>query len=329
VTSSDPIRTRKVLIELEARSNHETFLDEEMKSLMALVTIVKSAFIFHKIATSYILPRNVVPIRRTIPESLLYGQSRRYVSQGARTSSKRSMNSDSQSMTGENSNVLSSMKNPSENMAFDAIPSVEQLRTDPFMKQVGHAEFMVGLMAEDAGRNTDVLMRRLRAQLSHPDGIRGFMVTFLTVMTSDGANGENGTTPNSLLTVLLEQVDPFGDSNKLISLMCKNVVMPTAMKTQQTTEELSQQSDFTANRAIRLLKDVLHQCKNGPDQLSYKAILDECHAILSVATVTNGNENDICTDTKQATWHEFFTKWGYNSQQRSDIAVAIQSVLHE
>jgi hypothetical protein len=246
-----------------------------------------------------------------------------------RPPSKHQMNAESKSATDEDSNDVSSINESSENVAFDGIPSLEQLRADPFMTQVSHAEFVIGLIAKDAGRKSDFLMKRLRAQLSHPDGIRGFMVNFLTSMTTGDPNSENDRIPNSLVAVLLEQIDPTDDGNKLISLMCMNVVMPTAMKTQHTSKELSQQSASTANRAIRLLRHVLHECKSVPDQLSYKAILNECHAILSVAKATDWNQDDSFTDVKQAIWHGFFTKWGYNSQQRSDIARAMQSVLKE
>jgi hypothetical protein len=203
------------------------------------------------------------------------------------------------------------------------------LRTDPFIKQVSHGEFMVGLIAEDAGRNSDVLMRRLRAQLSHSDGIRGFMVTFLTTKPSNDTNAENHIIPNSLITAILEQIDRSDDANDLITLMCMNIVMPSAMKTQQASDELSQQSAYTANRAIRLLKDVLQHCKNDANQSSYKAIVEQCKAILAVASNSNWNENDICADTKQAFWHDFFVKWGYKSEQRFDIAESMRYVLQD
>ena len=137
------------------------------------------------------------------------------------------------------------------------IPTLEQLSTDSFMKQVQYAEFITGLIVEDNGRETDVLMNRLRAQLSHPDGIRGFMVTYLTTSTSTtsaGANDSDGTTkdndfiavPASLIKAIVEQIDPISDANELISLMCMNVIMPTGMMTMQPNEELSQQSAKTA-----------------------------------------------------------------------------------
>lgn len=76
-----------------------------------------------------------------------------------------------------------------------AFPTLEQLRSDPFLKQVRHAEFVVRSLRKggDFGRDDDddtegtegdahaaLTQQRLRAQLSHAAGIRGLMVTFLT-----------------------------------------------------------------------------------------------------------------------------------------------------
>jgi hypothetical protein len=204
------------------------------------------------------------------------------------------------------------------------IPTVEQLQTDPFMKQVRHAEFVVGLIDEDAGRETDVLMKRLRAQLSHSDGIRGFMVTYLTTAAAAvvGSESDDATIPQALVDAITEQIDPVNDSNDLISLMCMNVIMPTAMITMHQEEELSQQSAVTANRATRLLQAVL---KNS-NKTVRDAVTTQCEAILAEATA----ENDAAEDDTVAArkyWKKFFDKWGYQSNERRNIADAIVTVL--
>jgi hypothetical protein len=217
------------------------------------------------------------------------------------------------------------------------IPSMEQLRTDSFMKQVQYAEFITGLIEEDNGRETDVLMNRLRAQLSHPDGIRGFMVTFLTTTSStstdesDGHGNEKDSDegiPPALIKAVIERIDPMSDSNELISLMCMNVIMPTGMITMHSNEEMSQQSAATAQRAIQLLKAVLMKCSDDKESEIRTAIRLQCHAIYAVATETTDNavtnEED---ERRQEYWRKFFQKWGYQSQQRFDIAKAINSVL--
>ena len=212
---------------------------------------------------------------------------------------------------------------------------MEQLRTDSFMKQVQHAEFITGLIQEDNGRETDVLMNRLRAQLSHPDGIRGFMVTYLTTSTDD--SNDSITIPPALIKAIIEQIDPISDKNELISLMCMNVIMPTGMITMQPNEELSQQSAATAKRATLLLKQVLDLGIASSDNENKKirsAIVSQCHAILAVATEAshpNVDGSSISTDEDklQTFWRTFFQKWGYQSQQQSDIAVAMRTVLSQ
>jgi hypothetical protein len=217
---------------------------------------------------------------------------------------------------------------------YDFIPSLEQLRNDPFMKQVRYAEFIISLFEEDNGRETSVLMDRLRAQLSHPDGIRGFMVTYLTTITNKPSNNDDDDQdiPFSLIKIIIEQIDPIHDQNELLSLMCMNVIMPTAMITMQPTEEMVQQSTQTAKRAIQLVKAILQNCKNNEIR---QAIMNRCHDILSVAVQDDTYE--VATDNKAEEgsqgqfifWSQFFKKWGYQSQQQSDIANAIRSILQE
>jgi hypothetical protein len=289
---------------------------------MALVTFITSAHILIKASTAYTFSRNIVRNRHTISRSLLCCLNRHNVTPVGRTTSKRWMNAESHSKTDEHSDDVSSIKKPSAKSASDDIPSLTQLRYDSYFKQVGHADYIFDLIAKDAGRNADFLMTRLRVQLSHLNGIRGFMITFLS------ANLENETIPNSILTVLLEKIDPT-DKNKLISVLCEHVVMPAAMKSRQRTAENSLRSALAATRAVLLLRALLQECKSVPDQLSYKAIRDECHAILSVTTAENWDKADTFTDEKQAHWNHLFNKWRYKSRQRSDIALAIQAVLKE
>jgi hypothetical protein len=223
---------------------------------------------------------------------------------------------------------------------YDMIPSIEQLQNDPFMKQVRYAEFIISLFEEDNGRETLVLMNRLRAQLSHPDGIRGFMVTYLTTTTTPTTD-HNTDIPQSLIKVIVEQIDPVQDRNELISLMCMNVIMPTGMITMQPTKEMSHESEQTAKRAIQLLKTVLSNCNSNHNNNNaiHQAITKQCNAILSVATTTGTDDetssnykvNDMDDDDKGQVlyWSQFFKKWGYQSKQQSDIANAIRSILQQ
>lgn len=248
----------------------------------------------------------------------------------------------------QQSSLLSSNESNNSGTIDNAmgIPTIKQLRSDSFMKQVRYAEFITGLIEEDNGRETDVLMNRLRAQLSHPDGIRGFMVTYLTTSavtnTADGmSNDDEGVIiPSALLKAVLEQIDPISDANELISLMCMNVIMPTGMITMQPNEEMSQQSVVTAKRATQLLKAVLNHCSSSTskDSKTRSAITSQCRAILAVATDktnteaggTELNHDEQEKNAKRQTfWRNFFQKWGYQSQQKSDIATAIRLILSQ
>ena len=199
------------------------------------------------------------------------------------------------------------------------IPTIEQLSSDPFGKQVQYAEFICGLLAEDDGRETDVLMKHLRAQLSHADGVRGFMVTFLTMKKDK----EDGNIPPALLKVLLEQIDPKNDSNNLINLMCLNVIMPTAMVTMHKDPELAHQSAITAARAMNLMMQVMDA--SGRDSETRQAVTQQCKAILEMAT---SQESGAEVDTAaQKYWSKIFDQWGYKEAQLGDIANAVRIVL--
>lgn len=199
------------------------------------------------------------------------------------------------------------------------IPTLEQLSSDPFMKQVHHAEFVCGLLLEDDGRKTDVVMKRLRAQLSHKDGVRGFLVTYLTCKQFAKAMD----VPPALLKALLEVIDPVNDSNSLISLMCLNIIMPTAMVRTHKDPQLKMESALTAARAMSLMTVVMDA--SGRDSAPREAVTKQCKAILDMAKSKDFNaEGDM---EAQKYWAEIFGNWGYDDVQRSDIAHAVRSVL--
>jgi hypothetical protein len=235
------------------------------------------------------------------------------------------------------------------------IPTLDQLQSDPFMDQVRHAEFLVGLLPEDAGRQTDVVMRRLRAQLSHSDGRRGFLVTFLTTTYN-----ENGAIPPSVVTVLVEQMireydkdcstttaatstgsATSSDSSSTLVLLFMNIVMPTAMKTLHEDQELSLQSARTAATATRLLQAVSHRLSSDKDDSSLLlppaviALELERHgrAIWTVAATTTETKESLpmekresLADDLEAFWDDFMDRWGYAAPQRSDIARVMESL---
>jgi hypothetical protein len=179
------------------------------------------------------------------------------------------------------------------------------------MKQVSYAEAIVPLLADSS--NEHMCVERIQAQLGHSDGIRGFFVTYLTMM-GDDTPADQANVPPALLTAMQGVVN----EKELVSLACMNVIMPTGMITMHQDEELSQQSQITAERGVRLLRALRDKAK----------VKEECEAILAVAS---GSQDIVSSghSTKVAFWQDFFIKWGYGDIQKRDIAQAVQSVLSE
>lgn len=174
-----------------------------------------------------------------------------------------------------------------------ALPTMESIQNDPFMKQVEHgAQLTSLLMMQDysyeneveveveANNRRGLLKELLTAQLQHSQGIRGFFVSFLTAGTFD--DEEDGTTnnyeeeftvPDLLLQSMTEGVISEDDAlqGELLSFACMNVVMPTATAVAHTEPVQVRASLKTAVRAIQVLSalkgsrvysdDVLLNCK--------------------------------------------------------------------
>lgn len=238
---------------------------------------------------------------------------------------------------------------------LDDLPTVEQFASDPFMKQVSYAGRLVPLLsvnsAEDELQNE--ISRRLQAQLSHSDGVRGFFVTYLTGSSSSSADDPSDDQDEIpiLLVKALAQTDP----NELVPLACMNVVMPTGMITMHTDPQLSQASTQTAQRGQRILQCLANMTTAATTVSSTEKEEEEegdnekvdssnsiaqmvqrhCRAIGKVAKTKTGEHNN---DEGQTTpddaqlvdyWTSFFEKWGYQTQQCHDIAAAIESITFE
>ncbi len=201
--------------------------------------------------------------------------------------------------------------------SVENLPDLDELKSAPFMKQVQYGgELTEALMELDSGdeANQKKLRESLSAQLSHSDGIRGFMVSYLT------GSGEDTITAEMIATeqdpqILLETVARLlskENSEDLVSLMCMNVVMPIAMITMHQDPALSEASRLTAARGIRLLGSVVGASSN---------ISQNLEAIQNAAQQTN-------TDNKLVEyWINFFGKWGYEEAQTKDIAAAVGELL--
>mmetsp|Transcript_23028 Transcript_23028/g.43814 ORF Transcript_23028/g.43814 Transcript_23028/m.43814 type:complete len:251 (-) Transcript_23028:1209-1961(-) len=186
-------------------------------------------------------------------------------------------------------------------------PTVEELASDDFMKQVFHSEKIVTMLQSDP----ENVLELLKAQLGHSDGIRGFFVTYLT-MAGHNTPADQPDAPAALLTAMIESPN----SDEIISLACMNVIMPTGMITMHKDETLSRQSQITAKRGVRVLRAIREKA----------GVKEECEAILAVAS---NRKNTTTNASKIVYWQDFFAKWGYGDIQKRDIAQAVQSVLSD
>lgn len=155
------------------------------------------------------------------------------------------------------------------------IPSIEQLSSDPFMKQVGHGQQIASMLEnkEDNPVNNESLTEMLTAQLSHSDGIRGFFVSFLT-----------GGEPITTIPTPLEKAMQQSDKTELIPLACMNVIMPIAMVTMHTDPELSKSSKATATKGIVVAKALM-----GDERMK-----EHCEAILTaIASEVDSDSDDL------------------------------------
>ena len=145
-------------------------------------------------------------------------------------------------------------------------PTLEELSSDPFMKQVSHASEIVTLLGKVETGNKQ-LEEMISAQLSHSDGIRGFFVSYLTGEEPSPADDDD--IPKPLVSAIQENKN----KKELISLACMNVIMPTAMITMHTDEEMSKSSAKTAARG-----EIIARALVAEDEMR-----NQCSALLAVA----------------------------------------------
>ena len=145
-----------------------------------------------------------------------------------------------------------------------------KVSTDDFMKQLGHASQIIPLIHPqegDAPMSYDALLELLTRQLNHSDGIRGFFAVYLTSPES--------LTVDDVPTVLAQAVKS-ANTKVMVPLACMNVIMPTAMSSIHTDDELKDCASKTAmngKKILRLLKGNDLVVKN------YKAIMSVCNGV--------------------------------------------------
>lgn len=187
---------------------------------------------------------------------------------------------------------------------LQAMPTIDQLSKDPFMKQVSYAAEIVPLLSTEEDEHLSEL---LKAQLSHSDGIRGFFVNYLT------AKGETSADSTVVPPPLVSAMQTVQDRNDLISLASMNVIMPTAMSTMHTDDTLQASSARTAERGIRILK---HLATLDPD-----GVKPVCTAILAATSDSKETTGDV------EYWRKFFANYGYEERQKTDISAAIGAIV--
>jgi hypothetical protein len=200
-----------------------------------------------------------------------------------------------------------------------SLPDLQALSTAPFVQQVQYGMELTDLLHTNEAGNDKELKESLMAQLSHSDGIRGFMVAYLSG-SSDDVNDDS--IPLILLEALQDQFRSQENADSLVSLLCMNVVMPTAMITMHQDAEQSANSARTARKGRTVLKAVMEESPGFVENL--RAIQTVAHR------VHNGDDTQQLGDEEDALvmkWTEFFAKWGYERQQARDIEEAMNQLL--
>ena len=111
----------------------------------------------------------------------------------------------SSSVTDEDTGMVSlgDITSKIESVALPDLPSLEEIKTDPFMKQVRYGGILATYLSElndhsvEDEVNSEQIQRvskLLTAQLQHRTGIRGFFVSYLTADTQDLDESESTTT---------------------------------------------------------------------------------------------------------------------------------------
>ena len=106
-----------------------------------------------------------------------------------------------------------------EETTEDGLPSFEQLTTDDFSDQAYHAKILIDLLEREPENLEEVrrqilLQELLTAQLSHEDGIQGFLTSYLT--QAEGSIADKSMP--KILTKVFRRVDIL----KVAQFVCKS-----------------------------------------------------------------------------------------------------------
>mmetsp|Transcript_50369 Transcript_50369/g.107274 ORF Transcript_50369/g.107274 Transcript_50369/m.107274 type:complete len:243 (+) Transcript_50369:128-856(+) len=194
---------------------------------------------------------------------------------------------------------------PSHGLA--ALPTADEVSTDDFMKQLGHASNIIPLL-HPAGDDNEVestsLLEVLSRQFGHSDGVRGFFAVYLTSPES--------LTKEEVPTILAEAV-LGADPKVMVPLACMNVVMPTAMRTIHQDAELRECASKTASNGKRILRLL----KGKED------VVRNCRAIRRVCRGSGGDFEENTSKDLIEYWEKFFVNYKYKGEQKDDIMMVV------
>lgn len=198
----------------------------------------------------------------------------------------------------------------SQSHVLSALPTANDVSSDDFMKQLGHASQIIPLLHPQDGDElltedeSASLLELLSRQLGHSDGIRGFFAVYLT-------------SPESLVDEdvpsLLADAVRSADTKVMVPLACMNVIMPTAMSSVHKDAELIESASKTASSG----KKILRLLKGNED------VVRNCKAISRVCQGAKGGLTENGAEDLIEYWERFFVNYKYEEQQRSDIALAV------
>ena len=158
-----------------------------------------------------------------------------------------------------------------------SLPTLDQVTSDPFMKQVEYGFQITQCLERQSSDISEAKVEELlSAQLKHKDGIRGFFVSYLTNDTEDSGDFN---VPDVLSRAMLG-----ANERDLVSLVCMNVIMPTATASMHDDPLLAKSSRMTAERGTKVLLSLFKDVE---------ALRINCLAILCAACSLQGEENSL------------------------------------
>lgn len=211
-----------------------------------------------------------------------------------------------------------------EGMLTVSLPSIKQVSTDSFTDQTYHASTLVAelLDASPAGTTTtsssSELQELMTAQLSHQDGIRGFLAVYLTRDMVPSQQEE--------MPLLLAQAIKGVNMTQMVPLACMNVIRASSIACWHTDAILKENSSKTAERAKQFLTSLRGSI----------TVIKNCQAVHAVAsdstTAKGGSETGLFFASKKKDkielfWEEIFEEGGYDQEQRKAIAAAFASFV--